>query len=346
MPPQVHNGAIRGQNLLEYPSVQRFCACLQCADYWTIDRGSNLPVRGQYLGNQEWKKHRSKTLKIGIASDRLRRTPDTPLISPSLFNPPTHLLPPKNARASPPTHPIFRTVSRATPQSAQPTSTPDVGLPYTPVSLQSKPTSESASNPQPTAIPDTGPTSTSTPHSMPTSEPTSIIPNAQPAPTPDTGPSSTSDHPQSTPTSEPARKIPKKATSHSSPFDFFKAKLKEIQIALKNSHIEDLPKLIAKDPLIFIHTPTQTTITPLSYDLDGQVARNSTVIGHEEWLVHTVQFISVNLKKERQDTHARLLAKTLVTQAEKDLRYLRKEKTKEWHRQRASIENEYLDTCA
>lgn len=343
MPPQVHNGAVRGQNFLEYPSVQRFCACLQCADYWTIDRGSNLPVRGQYLGNQEWKKHRSKTLKTGIASDRLRRTPDTPLTPPSLFNPPTHLPPPKKARAPPPTHPIFGTASQAAPQSAQPTSTPDTGLPYTPVSPQSKPSSESASktpSPRPSPIPDTEPASTPTPYSMPTSEPTGIIPKA-----PDTGSSSTSDPPLSTPSSEPAHKIPKKTTSHSTPFDFFKAKLKEIQIALKNSHIEDLPELIAKDPLVFIHTPMQTTITPLSYDLDGQVARNSTVIGHEEWLVHTVEFIGVNLKKERRDTHARLLAKTLVAQAEKDLRYLRKEKTKEWHRQRASIETDYLDTC-
>lgn len=302
MPPQIHSGTVRGQNLQEYPSVQKFCACHYCADQWTIDRGSNLPVKGQYLGQQEWKRHRSRALKTGIASDRLARTPDTLLIPSPLFEASENrpYFPPK--RRSPP-HSTVETTPFVTPQSngfLQPTSRftsePVVQPPPSPIS-----NSESTYPPSPVQFP----------------SPSNWSSNA-----------------------------PKKTVSNTKSFDFFTTKLKEIQISLKNSRVEEIPKLIEMDPLIFTHVPTQTATAPPSYDLDEKVARNSTIIGHEEWLVQTIQFINLNLRKERRDTHSRLLAKSLTTQAEKDLAYLRKEKVKEWRRQRASLEPAaQLDTC-
>lgn len=290
MPPSVHNGAARGQHKQAYTSVQRFCACYECSGFWSIDRGSNLPIRGQYLGTEEWKRHRSRALKAGIASERLARTPDTLLIPPPLFMPPT---------PQPRAPPIPRPAPRAVPQAV----------------LQ----------PMLHATPQPGPKPTrATPQPAP----------ATPQPAPAT-PQPPSDH-----------KIPKKTASGSIKFDFYKTKLKDIQRALKNSQVEDVVKLIKKDQLVFVHMPIQHLAAPPSYALDGNIAKNSTVIGHEEWLVLTRKFISVNLQKEHRDTHSRLLAKTLISLVEKDLTYLRKEIVEEWERQRDSLATVQLDTCA
>lgn len=304
MPPHIHNGDIRGQHKQAYPVVQRFCACNECSEYWSIDRGSNLPVRGQYLGTEQWKRHRSRALKAGIASERLARTPDTPLIPPPLFTSPA-----PQPRAPPIPRPAPKVVPQTIPQPTPPTAGPKLAratpqpVPATPQSATLKPTPAPA-DPTPT------------PSSPKTSQPPS-------------------DH-----------KIPRKIASGSIKFDFYKTKLKDIQRALKNSQVEDIVKLIKKDQLVFVHVPTQHSSAPPSYALDGNIARNSTTIGHEEWLVQTRKFISTNLQKEHRDTHSRLLAKTLITQVEKDLAYLRKEIVKEWERQRDSLATVQLDTCA
>lgn len=294
MPPNVHKGVVRGHYKQAYPTVQKFCACNECLEYWSIDRGSNYPVRGQYLGHEEWKRHRSRALKKGIASELLARTPDNPLTPPPLFETPAlRPDPTRKARALSIPHSAPKTSPQAVPQSV-------------PQSSQGNP------HPDPKPVPTT---------------------------------------PQPTPTaSQPARfasknTIPKKTVSNSIKFDFFKTKLKDIQRALKNSQVTDVVELIRKDPLVFVHTPTQHTPAPPSYALDGAVAKNSTVIGHEEWLVQTLDFINVNLHKEPRDSHSRLLAKTLVTQAQQDLAYLRKAIVAEWLRQQGSSATARLDTC-
>jgi hypothetical protein len=67
MPPRLVHGGPTGQRKLAIPTAQHLCLCYQCVTVSSIDPVSLKPVKGRYVGYEEYKRHRSQENKSGLA---------------------------------------------------------------------------------------------------------------------------------------------------------------------------------------------------------------------------------------------------------------------------------------
>ena len=68
MPPQLRHGIPVGQRKHLLPSAVRLCQCYLCAESNVIDPVKGHLVKGRYLGNEEYKRHRSLEKKSGATA--------------------------------------------------------------------------------------------------------------------------------------------------------------------------------------------------------------------------------------------------------------------------------------
>lgn len=71
MPPHLHKGVARQQHVQRPPPTEYFCNCYECCNSWDIDRSTRAPIRGRYISQAQWKDHRQREIRSGIASARL-----------------------------------------------------------------------------------------------------------------------------------------------------------------------------------------------------------------------------------------------------------------------------------
>jgi hypothetical protein len=109
---------------------------------------------------------------------------------------------------------------------------------------------------------------------------------------------------------------------------FILAKLKSIQLIFKTSSVQDFADKVARNPLVFVNLPTDNVET---FALDEAAAANSAILDRGEWLLEIRKF--VNTVPSNLPRNTRLLAKVLLSHAEKEITALHKLKMQEWERQ-------------